>query len=123
MAYFAIMKIGFPLKIKKTELMEKCQLESRHISIGVDMCCRILLLASGFKVDEFKIGYEEVHFRSGICHLLDEILESNKEALTLKLNKGFSAFQRRMIYLRLLIIGTCMFSFFFLFYVFSYIFK
>lgn len=110
------MQTGFPSKMKKTKLIKICQsfLEPRHLSIGTDMCCHILLLASGFKRDEFKIGREEIHIRSGKSHFLDEILEANDKVLrtlALKFNKGFVAFQCRIIYIRLCVFGKCMFSF------------
>lgn len=78
-----------------------------------NMCCHILLLGCTLKIDEFKFGREEVHIRSGKFHLLDEIVEDSMEShesLRLKFNKGFVILQRRIIYLRLKLIGARMFS-------------
>lgn len=120
MAYFELMEIGFPSKIKISKLMEKCQpfIKPRHMAMETNMCCRALLLGCTLQIDEFKFGREEVHIRSGKFHLLDEIVEysiESHESLRLKFEKGFVILQRRMIYLRLVLLGARMFSLYFSF--------
>lgn len=115
------MQFGFLLKIQITELFKIVEpfLEIRHMSVGMNTCCRILLLASGFQPKDFIFGKTEIHFRPGNSCLLDklrgEIKQSNGN-VTLRFKKVFVAFMRRVLYLRFIFLGAREFSSFYLVY-------
>lgn len=97
MAYFDLMQISFPSKIKISELLKN--VEPRHRSmIGEKKCCQILLLGINFQLKDFKIGKTEVHIRPGKINLLDE---TNEEDKIMNFQKNFLAFMRRIIFIRL----------------------
>lgn len=88
------MQFGYPAKLKIADLFDKLKpvLEPRHISMGRYMCCTILLLASGLKSTDFRIGEMDIHIRPGFSQLLDQIhCETNESSaeLALRFKKGY----------------------------------
>lgn len=105
-AYYEMMQFGFPGKLKITDLFDKLKpaLEPRHDSIRNHTCCTILLLASGFKSTDFKIGKSWIHIRPGNLQLLEqiqyEIGESSNE-LALRFKNGYIVHMHRVFLLGL----------------------
>lgn len=110
-AYYELMKVGFPSKVEMAELFGIIEpsLESRHVSLGLNNCCLILLLANGFQARDFVFGKTEIHFRPGKQQLLDELCDEMKQPdisnIISKFKKGFVAFMRRVLYLRIMFLA------------------
>lgn len=74
LAYFNLMRFGYPLKVQITEIYKQLEpfLEYRHTSCGIEKCCQIFLLACGFQYKDFKIGKTDIHIRPGKSDILKE---------------------------------------------------
>lgn len=100
MAYLKLTQIGYPIKISIADFFQRLQpfLEKRHISTGVNNCCKIFLFASNFKPTDFKFGKTEIHFRPGKSNLLDqmnkELQPANNSQNAAKFKTGFKAYCR-----------------------------
>lgn len=113
MAYLKLTQLGFPTKISIADFFQNLQpyLEQRHISIGVNNCCKIYLLASNFLPEDFKFGKSEIHFRPGKCDLLDqmkkEFQQPNNSQVGARFKTEFIASMRRILHIRIRFIGAC----------------
>lgn len=104
------MQFGFPSKVQISVLSREMKsfLEPRHISLGINVCCHILLLAIGFKVKEFKIGKTEVLIRPGKTNLLDKLhadIKYSKHELESKFKNSYMDFMRHILLIRLQFLG------------------
>lgn len=109
-AYSELMQFGFPSKVQISVLSSKMEsfLEPRHISLGIDVCCRILLLGIGFKVNDFKIGKTEVLIRPGKTNLFDKLhdeIRYSKQKLEKKFQTSYTAFMQRVLIIRFQFLG------------------
>lgn len=112
MAYNQLMQFAYPLKINIADLYDHLEiaLETRHTSMEKSVCCLILLLGSGFKSEDIRIGQTEIHIRPGYSHLLDQLkCEMDESSLNLKsrFKTGFKAYMRRVTIIRFRFIGKC----------------
>lgn len=111
-AYYNLMQIGYPTKVSIDELYHKLKfyLELRHTSIGVNNCCMIFLLASGFISKDFKFGKTKIHIRPGKVELLNrmnvEFQRPNNE-IKFKFNESFKKFMWRVFYMRVRFMAAC----------------
>lgn len=109
-AYYNLMQMGYPLKISINDFYAKLMtyLEPRHISIGINSCCKIFLMSNNILSKDFKFGATEIHVRPGKRHLID-IMMTNFQKLNndigVKFNSGFNAYMRRIIYIRIRFLG------------------
>lgn len=106
MAYNELMKVGFPTSIEMAELLNHMSLESHHLSLGLNTCCLILLLSNGFQGRDFLFGKTAIHFRPGKKRLLDKLCDELKQRdvcnVMTNFKKGFVAFMRRVLYVRIM---------------------
>lgn len=106
MAYYELMKVGFPSKIEMAKFLKniKSSLESRHRSLGLNSCCLILLLANGFQPRDFVFGKTEIHFRPGKEQLLEKLCHEMKQPdisnIISKFKKRFVVFMRCVFLIR-----------------------
>lgn len=98
-AYYKLMQTGFPTKIPIAELFQKLQpyTKPNHLSIGINNCCRIFLIANKLLSKNFKFGKAEIHIRPGQSHLLYSMniaIQRSNDEIAFKFKKGFNAFMR-----------------------------
>lgn len=110
-AYYNLMQMGYPLKVSISEFYQKLlvYLEPRHISIGMNNCCKIFLMSNNFLCKDFKFGTTEIHVRPGKRHLIDSMMTNFQEpnnAIAVKFKNGFVDYMRRIFYIRVRFLGT-----------------
>lgn len=108
------MQIGFPAKVEISALLNQMDafLRPREISLGKNLCCNILLLAVGFKPNEFKIGKTEILIRPGKNYLIDKLndeIRHSKNEIELRFKASFLNFMRRILYARFQLLGKSKF--------------
>lgn len=90
-------------------------LEPRHISLGTKLCCYILILAIGFKPEEFKIGKTEILIRPGKNHILDKLNDEMRmtNEISSRFKASFLNFMRRILFARFQLLGKRKFCLFY----------